>query len=122
MGYHIGNYKHDAPKHRGWFVGTFIEGGAAKTDVAEIKYAEFPIGFNEHPMKVSGIFECSIIIEGRSKAIIDGQNVELKAGDFIAIDPGTPNNLMAEIIEPVKVFCIKAPSDPSAKKILEKTA
>lgn len=44
MSFHTGNFKNGAPFHRGWFVGTFIEAGAARTSDVEIKYWEFPIG------------------------------------------------------------------------------
>lgn len=119
MSYTIGNMEDEAPKQRGWFVGTFIdETSAARTDVVEIKYTEFPVGPTDHPMKTSAIFECSIFLAGRAKAIIDGQEHILEAGQFVAIQPNTPNNLVVEILKPVTVLTIKAPSDPSAKKII----
>ena len=118
MSYTVGDYKQDAPNHRGWFIGTFIESGAAKTDDVEIKYWEFPIGATTHDTKTSAIFECTIILSGRCRGVVDGQDIELKAGDYIAIPPDTPNNLVVEIIEPTSGFTIKAPSDPSAKKVI----
>lgn len=118
MSYHIGDYKQDAPAHRGWFVGTFIEQGAARTEDAEIKYWEFPVGPTSHDTKTSAIFECSIFLSGKCKGMIDGKELEFNAGDYVAIQPNTPNNLVMEIIEPITGFTIKAPSDPSAKKVL----
>ncbi|HCH34619.1 MAG: hypothetical protein UY35_C0023G0015 [Candidatus Saccharibacteria bacterium GW2011_GWC2_48_9] len=118
MAFTVGNYKNDAPAHRGWFVGTFIEQGAARTGDVEIKYWEFPLGPTSHDTKVSAIFECTLILTGRTRAVIDGQEVILSAGDYLAIEPGTPNNTVVEILEPASGLTIKAPSDPSAKKVV----
>jgi quercetin dioxygenase-like cupin family protein len=118
MTYKIGNYAQDSPNHRGWFVGTFIEEGAAKSEDVEIKYWEFPAGPTSHDTKTSAIFECSIFLTGKCKGMVDGQNMEFNAGDYVAIQPNTPNNLVMDIIEPISGFTIKAPSDPSAKKVI----
>lgn len=119
MSYHIGQYKNDAPKHRGWFIGTFIEDGAAKTEDVEIKYWEFPLGPTTHQTKVSSTYECTIFLAGRSRGTIDDQEFEFKAGDYIAIEPGTSSNPVIEILEPVVGLTVKAPSDPTAKKVIE---
>jgi len=118
MGFTVGSYKNDAPAHRGWFVGTFIEQGAARTGDVEIKYWEFPLGPTSHETKVSAIFECTLLLTGRTRAVIDGQEVILSAGDYIAIEPGTPNNTVVEILESASGLTIKAPSDPNAKKVV----
>lgn len=118
MGYTTGNYKQDAPAHRGWFVGTFIEKGAAHTSDVEIKYWEFPIGPTTHDTKVSAIFECTLVLSGKIRGTIDDAEITLSAGSYIAIEPNTPNNLVVEILEPSTGLTIKAPSDPSAKKIV----
>lgn len=118
MAFAIGNYAHDAPAHRGWFVGTFIEEGAARTSDVEIKYWEFPLGPTTHDTKVSAIFECTVILSGKVRGTIDGENIVLSAGDYVAIEPGTPNNLVVEILEPSTGLTVKAPSDPSAKKVI----
>lgn len=118
MSYQIGKYNTDNQENRGWFIGSFMTDEASKTDVVEVKYAEFPVGPTNHGLKISATYECSIFIEGKAKAIIDGKEYTVSAGEYIAIQPNTPNNLVAEILEPVKVFTIKAPCDPSAKKMI----
>lgn len=118
MPYAIGNFQEDSKNHRGWFVGTFIEEGAARTSDVEIKYWEFPAGPTSHDTKVSAIFECTIVLSGKICGTIDNKNIELSAGEYIAIEPGTPNNLVAEIIEQATGLTVKAPSDPSAKRIV----
>ncbi|HPG37384.1 hypothetical protein KC976_03355 [Candidatus Saccharibacteria bacterium] len=118
MGYHHSQYQADGQDHRGWFIGSFMENPAARTDVVEIKYTEFPVGPTEHGLKTSGTFECSIMVSGKARAIIGDDEKIWQAGDFIAIEPGTPNNLVLEILEPVQIFTVKAPCDPTAKKVI----
>lgn len=49
---------------------------------------------------------------------VSDNEIELTQGDYIVIEPGTPNNTVAEILEDVAGLTIKAPSDPSAKKLV----
>lgn len=118
MSYHIGKYSEDNKMNRGWFVGSFMENNVTKTDVMEIKYAEFPVGLTNHGLKTSATYECSIFISGKARAVVGDDEIIIEAGDYVAIQPGTPNNLILEILEPVKVITIKAPCDPNAKKLI----
>lgn len=119
--YYVGSYKEDAlnDPNRGWIVGKFKEDPPRKNNEIEIKYWEFSKGSTDHPMKESSIIECTFILKGRTRAIINNEEVILSAGDYIVIGPGTPNNTVAEILEDAAGLTVKAPSDPSAKKILE---
>ena len=119
MGYYVGDYKRDAPSHRGWIMGKFIEDGPRKTDLAEVKYWEYAIGPNDHPPKISETLECTLILSGSCKGFVAGEEYTFRAGNYVVIEPGIPNNLVAEILEPIVGITIKAPSDPSAKKTLE---
>lgn len=119
MTYNIGQYTIDNKDNRGWFIGSFMKNEANRTSVVEIKYTELPTGPTNHGLKTSTTYECSIFISGKSRAIIDGVEHIIGAGDYVAIQPNTPNNLVVEILEPVKIITIKAPCDPSAKKIIE---
>lgn len=118
--YYIGSYRNDGlnEPNRGWIVGKFKDSKPRKNDDVEIKYWEFKTGPTDHPMKESSIIECTFILYGKTKALIDGNEVFLKAGDYVVIEPGTPNNLVAEILEDAAGLTIKAPSDPTAKKVL----
>lgn len=119
--YYIGDYREDALNgpNRGWIVGTFIENLPRKNNEVEIMYWEFKAGeVTNHPMKVSSIIECTLILKGKTKCLIDGEERILKAGDYIVIKPGVPNNNVFEILEDVAGITIKAPSDPSAKKVI----
>ena len=119
--YYIGDFRKDGLEgpNRGWIVGKFIESGPRLSDDVEIKYWQYKSGEQvKSYLKTSEIIECTFILRGRTKCIVGDQEVELKTGDYIVIEPGTPNNTVAEIIENVEGLTIKAPSDPSAKKIV----
>jgi len=119
--FYIGSYKKDGIEgpNRGWIIGTFMADKPRKNEELEIKYWEFEKGIeHDHPPKTSSIIECTIILSGQTKAMIDAQEVILSAGDYIVIEPNTPNNLVAEILEDTSGLTIKAPSDPSAKTVI----
>lgn len=118
--YYVGNLKNDSlnGNHHGWFVGTFMEHTPQKTTKVEIKYWEFKKGKTTHPTKVSSTLEVTIILTGQIKAIIDNKRMVLKEGQYAVITPGTMNNLAYEIIQKSSGLTIKAPSDPSAKKVI----
>ena len=121
--FYIGEYREDAihGPNRGWIVGTFIKDLPRKNDELEVMYWEFKAGeTTNHPMKVSSIIECTLILKGKTKCMIDGEEKILKAGDYIVIKPGVPNNNVFEVLEDVVGITIKAPSDPKAKQIVEK--
>lgn len=119
--YYVGDFREDGINgpNRGWIVGTFIENAPRKNEELEIKYWEFKAGEPvNHGTKVSAIIECTFILKGRTKCLIGDDVIELKQGDYIVIQPGTPNNTVAEILEDTAGLTIKAPSDPTAKKLI----
>lgn len=120
--YYVGDFREDGLNgpNRGWIVGTFIENAPRKNEEVEIKYWEFKTGETVgHGTKVSAIIECTFILKGKTKCLIGDDIIELKQGDYIVIQPGTPNNTVAEILEDTAGLTIKAPSDPTAKKLVE---
>jgi quercetin dioxygenase-like cupin family protein len=119
--YYIGDFRKDAVNgpNRGWIVGTFMPDVPRKNDELEIKYWEFKAGEDtKHPMKISSTIECVLILKGKTKCLVDGEEKTLKAGDYIVIKPGTPSNAAIEILEDVVAVTIKAPSDPAAKTVV----
>jgi quercetin dioxygenase-like cupin family protein len=119
--YYLGDFREDGldGPNRGWIVGTFIESEPRKNEEVEIKYWEFKAGEEVgHGTKVSAIIECTFILKGRTRCLVGDDEIELKQGDYIVIKPGTPNNTVVEIIEDVVGLTIKAPSDPTAKKLV----
>jgi len=118
--FYRGSYKNDGlnePNH-GWIVGKFKDEAPRKNNEVEIKYWEFETGFTDHPTKESAIIECTFILAGKVRGIVASEEVILSAGDYIVIEPGVPNNLVIEILENATGLTVKAPSDPSAKKVL----
>ena len=119
--YYVGDFREDGLNgpNRGWIVGTFIDKSPRKNNEVEIKYWEYKAGeVVNHGTKVSSIIECTFILSGKTRCLIGDDDIELKQGDYIVIEPGTPNNTVAEILEDVVGLTIKAPSDPTAKKLL----
>jgi mannose-6-phosphate isomerase-like protein (cupin superfamily) len=115
------SYREDGlndPNH-GWTLGTFKDDTPRKNEAVEIKYWEFPVGPTSHQLKESSIIECTFILKGKAKASINGEEVMLQAGDYVVIEPGTPSNIPTEVLEAAVGLTIKAPSDPTAKKVLE---
>jgi quercetin dioxygenase-like cupin family protein len=118
--FYAGRYREDGltEPHRGWIVGQFKPDAPRRTDQVEIKYWEFPAGPSDHPAKTSTIIECTLVLKGVVRAVIDGHELILSAGDYVVIAPGTPNNTVVEILEDAAGLTVKAPSDPSAKRVL----
>ena len=121
MNYYVGNFKSDSTNdpNNGWLVGSFKEYGPRKTNDVEIKYWEYKKGENvKSYLKVSSIIECTFILKGSTKCLIDDDEIILNQGDYIVINPGVKNNTVSEILDDVQGLTIKAPSDTSAKTII----
>lgn len=119
--YYVGDFRDDGLNgpNRGWIIGEFIKDYPRKNNEFEVKYWEFKAGdIVNHGIKVSATIECTLILKGKTKCFIDGQDIILKQGDYIVIKPGVQNNSVAEILEDVVGITIKAPSDPTAKTIV----
>ncbi|MES2631188.1 MAG: hypothetical protein V4611_04485 [Patescibacteria group bacterium] len=122
--FYVGSYKDDAQNeadiHHGWIVGTFMENAPRKNENVEIKYWELSKGDNQnHDTKISSSIECTFILKGMTKCIIDNEEIILRTGDYIVIQPNTTNNTVSEILEDTSGLTIKSPSDPSAKTVLK---
>jgi len=119
--YYIGSYRDDALNgpNRGWIVGKFLAEEPRKNDEVEIKYWEFNRGDDtDHPLKTSSIIECTLLLKGSLRGTIDNQDITMVGGDYVVIQPHTPNNLLVEVLEDCAGITIKAPSDPTAKQVL----
>jgi len=118
--YYVGDFKHDARTNgqRGWLIGKFMSQKPHKVDDVEIKYWELEPGPTGHRTKKSATFECTFILDGETIGLIDNRETRLVGGQYVAISPGTPNNLVKYVVKRVRGLTVKAPSDPSAKQIL----
>ena len=51
--------------------------------------------------------EIYAILEGEGKAVIDGETVELKAGDWVRISPSAKRQFFASANKAIKYICIQ---------------
>jgi len=119
--YYVGSYKEDGLNgpNRGWIVGNANFDLSRTTEAVGIKYWQFQVGPTDHPTKVSSVVECTFILKGKVRGIIDEQEVILSAGDYIVIQPGVKNNTVIEILEAAEGLTIKAPSGLNTKTIVK---
>jgi quercetin dioxygenase-like cupin family protein len=125
VGYVRGSMKDDAQRlgRGGWIVGVFFSEDPTETartsEQIEVKYWAFKRGDSaSHKAKSSATIEWSLIISGKVRARLGNESVVLKSGDYVLIHPGTPNNLVADVLEDVVAVTIKSPSNPAAKTVL----
>lgn len=116
--YH-GNMETDSRgAYRGWLLGSFVVDHARRVDELEVKYWEFDTGFPDHPRKTSDIVEFTALMDGIVRGEVDEEEILLKAGEYVIIPRGVPNNTIIEVLEPARGLTVKAPSDPSAKRVI----
>ncbi len=118
MNYIISNVK-KYQKTRGWLCGHFMsEGSILKTNELEVKYGQLNPGDVEpkhyHP-KGEELF---IIIEGKLKVVIDGEEYILEKGDFVFEKAGTHEEVV-EVIEPTIFIAVRTPSVPDNKLVVK---
>jgi len=124
-GYVSGNMEVDAQRlgRGGWLLGVFFAEdpteSARTTEQIEVKYWSYKKGGGRsHQPKSSATIEWSLILTGKVRARLGDETVFLNSGDYVLIHPGTPNNLVDEVLEDTVAVTIKTPSNPSAKTIL----
>lgn len=121
--FYIGNYKKEAKRKGGWFIGGghFItENNLRKDDRFEVKYWEFPPGKADHEKKIQlTATEFTIILKGRIDGMIDREKIKLEAGDYVIIPPGVENGFPDTVFEYVEGLTIKIPSVKDDKKVLK---
>ena len=117
-----GKYFHgqfsDSSHPRGWFVASFFdENNPCKTDQLEIMYKEYVAGDisapHYHKLKV----ELLIILEGKARYAVNGNEVVLSKGDFLFVDVN--NIISGEFLEPTKIFAVHSPSIVTDKTVVE---
>ena len=75
-----------------------------------LKYWEFKVEDESHDAKAQrNSTEYNFIIEGEIRGDVGGEEILLRAGDFIIIRPGVVINLQKEIRKPTKGITIKVP-------------
>lgn len=95
-----------------------MENYPRKNSEVEIKYWERKPGRTTHPKKTSSTLEITLILEGKIRGQVDNKPITLEAGQYITIKPNIVNNLSEVVVKECKAITVKAPSDPSAKKVI----
>ncbi len=87
----------------------------------ELKYWDYKKDspFAPHDLKTSCTIECTLILKGRVRGRVGDGNIELTAGQYVVIAPGTPNAIPRAVLEDVEGLTIKAPSITVAKHLLK---
>jgi len=115
--YYSGKFT-DPGQYGGWFVGSFFENHdhPCKTDQLEIMYKEHKTGDiaspHYHKLKV----ELIVILNGKAKYNVNGNEIILLSGDFLFVDVN--NIISGEFLEPTKIFAIHSPSIVSDKTVV----
>ena len=116
----LGN-KDDFSETKGYFIGQFMGQRGfpeLETEEVEVAWKTLPTNFSEEPHYHKGGVEINIVIKGSYKAIVNGQELTLTAGNFLVVYPQTVlQNVSAE--EGTELIVVKAPSVPDDKFIVE---
>lgn len=104
---------------RGWICGQFFpENSLLKTNNFEVKYGQLYPGDVEpehyHPQGE----ELFIIIKGKVKIVIDGEEYIFKKGDFV-FEKAKTHEAIAEVLEPTIFIAVRTPSIPDNKVFVE---
>jgi len=106
----IKNYK----ETRGWICGHFIPEGIQKNSELEIKYEVLKQGATSSPHYHPQGTEVFIVVKGKLKFQLDGEEVTLNDGDFVFMQSNVTEALL-EVYEPTTLVSIRTPSIPNNK-------
>jgi len=115
--YFLGDYK-EPNDYKGWFVGAFIkDDDPCKTEKLEVVYREHDQGDKTEPHYHKKKIELLVMLEGKARYQVNGNEVILESGKYLFIDVN--NVIESEFLEKSKVFAIHAPSIPTDKYLVE---
>jgi mannose-6-phosphate isomerase-like protein (cupin superfamily) len=126
MNYYRGNFYNDRErefgKKMGWIVGRFMDdvGDYRHSEKVSIRFWIFKKGQEkEHKLKYEReAVECTFILKGSVRGVIDGQEEIFHAGEYVVIPAKIKSNMIKEVIdEPVEGLTIKAPSLPEEDSV-----
>ena len=95
---------------RGWIYGDFMPEGLSKDARAEIKIVKLDKSFTAGPHYNKTGTKLDIIWSGHAIWEVEGQEVELKAGDYLIIPPKTTTAVKKVLSDEVIVQTLKFPS------------
>ncbi len=96
----------EATKANTNFRHVLFTGQRSQLVVMDIKPGE-SIGLEVHPHVEQSIF----ILSGQAKAMLDGEESPLMAGDVLVVTPGTQHDVVNTGSESLKVYTIYAPAN-----------
>lgn len=117
--FHCGNIVDaEALRRGGWFIGHFIEDDETRrTDSFEVKSWRFDVGATSHtPKRLKDVWEFTLILEGRGRGVIDGEEIELGERQYFVVPPGICNNFPDYVYQPMRGITVKAPSIEGSKE------
>ena len=103
---------------KGWIYGNFMPSGLSKDDRVEIKIAKLDKAFTSelHYNKTST--KLDIIWSGSAIWEVDGQELEMEAGDYVIIPPMTTVGVKKVISDELVVQTLRFPSIADDKVVL----
>lgn len=110
----------DEQERKGWIYGSFMnEGDVAKDERAEIKVTKLDKSFTSKPHYNKASTKLDIVWQGIAIWEVDGQEIEMKTGDYLIIPPGTIVCVKKVLSEELIVQTIRIPSLSGDKVIVE---
>ncbi len=103
-------------ERNGWIYGNFMpDGDLAKDDKAEIKVANLDNTFTSKPHYNKTSTKIDIIWEGNAIWQVEGEEVEMKTGDYLIIPPKTVVSIKKVVSNKLIVQTIRFPSTSDDK-------
>lgn len=110
-----GNVFEEQKERNGWVYGYFMPEGLARDDRIEIKVAKLDNSFTSEPHYNKTSTKIDIIWDGNAIWQVNGEDIEMKSGDYLIIPPRTSACIKKILSELLTVQTIKIPSVPDDK-------
>jgi quercetin dioxygenase-like cupin family protein len=104
----------------GWIYGHFMPEGLAKDKRIEIKVAKLDNSFTSDPHYNKTATKIDIVWSGNAIWEVEGKEIEMKAGDYLVLPPGTTVCIKKVLSPELIVQTIKFPSIPHDKVMVNK--
>ena len=110
-----GNVFEQQRQRDGWIYGYFMPEGLAHDDRIEIKVAKLDNAFTSKPHYNKASTKLDIIWEGEAIWQVNGEDIEMKHGDYLIIPPKTTACIKKVLSNELIVQTIRVPSIPDDK-------
>lgn len=80
-------------------------------DKSQLVVMNIPVGGEIGKEKHSHVEQSLFIMSGNAKAILDGKETEIGAGDVVVVTPGVKHNIVNTGTESLKVYTVYAPAN-----------